>query len=320
MKLFKKTNPPASPGRVRDPQQRMAQMGQNRTFSYHAVRSQAEIATGREAVQNKPAIRRIPTRLQRLRKHAGWFLLGLALLGLLVYELQLSTTPHVVALTKSSDMPFLQESAVYQQAAKKLFGATAANRNKLTVDTSAITAVMKAQFPELDEVSVTLPIIGGTPTMYVRPADPALVLAATNGTFVVDEYGRALAQASGSAGSTQMSHLGVPTVTDQSSLSAKLGQQVLPSDATTFISTVTAQLKAKGVNVQSMTLPAAAGELDVYIAGQTYFVKFDLQEGGEDSANVQTGTFLAVKHRLEQQGKQPAQYVDVRLEGRAYWR
>jgi hypothetical protein len=295
-------------------------MGQNKTFSYYASRSQSEVATGREALQNKPAIRRIPTRFQRLRAHAGWFMLGLAVIAVVIYELQLSTTPRVVALTPSSDAPFLQDSATYQREAQKLFEASAANRNKLTLNTTEITAMMRQKFPELEEVSILLPVLGSTPTMYVRPADPSLVLAATNGTFVVDEYGRALAELKNNASATQLGKLGVPTVTDQSSLSAKLGQQVLPSDATKFIATVMGQLKAKGVSVQSMTLPAAAGELDVYISGQAYFVKFNLQEGGAEVADVQAGTFLAVKHQLEQQGKQPSQYIDVRLDGRAYWK
>jgi hypothetical protein len=309
-------------GRTRD-SQRMAQMGQNRTFSYHAARSQSEVTIGREAVQNKPPLRRLPTRFQRLRKHTGWLIGFVVLLGLVVYEMQLSTTPKVVSLSKTSDIPFLQESTVYQQAARKLFGASAANRNKLTVDTAQIATVLQVQFPELDKASIALPLIGSVPTVYIRAADPALVLAASNGSFVVDRNGRALAEAN-HANSVKLAELSVPTVTDQSNLEVKLGQQVLPKDAAVFIGTVVSQLHAKGVEVQSMTLPMAAGELDVYVTGKSYFVKFNLQQngqqGGEDEANVQAGTFLAVKHDLERQGKQPSQYVDVRLEGRAYYR
>jgi hypothetical protein len=308
-------------GRARNQQERIPQMGQNRTFSYHAARSQSEVTTGREATQNKPAIRRLPTRLQRLRKHAGWLVLIVIFLGVVVYELELSTMPRVVSLAESSDQPFLRETAVYQDAAQKLFAASATNRNKLTVDSSQIALLMRVQFPELAEVSVALPIIGDRPTVYVRPADPALVLAATNGTFVVDENGRALATLTGgSAGLASLAKIGVPTVTDQSSLSAKLGQQVLPKDVASFIDAIAAQLKAKKIELQSMTLPTAAGELDVYVAGQTYFVKYNLQEGGAEAANAQTGSFLAVKRQLEQQGKKPSQYIDVRLSGRTYWK
>ena len=65
-----------------------------------------------------------------------------------------------------------------------------------------------------------------------------------------------------------------------------------------------------------MTLPPAASELDVKIAGKPYFVKFNLQA---DDARRQAGTFLATQAQLQRKGITPAQYIDVRVEGRAYY-
>lgn len=304
-------------GRSREPRQRLAPSAPNRAFSYYSNRSQTEQTTGREALYTKPAIRRLPTRFQRLRQHAGWFVGVAAVLALTVYQLQLSTTPKIVSLAASSDAPFLQDAQIYQQAGSQLFNASAANRNKLTVNATDIAAQMQRQFPELQEVAVSLPIIGATPTLLVRPAEPALVLTAANGTYVVDTNGRALAEAT--AG-TNLSRLKVPTVTDQSSLQVRLGTQVLPRTATAFISSVTSQLAAQQLTVKSMTLPAAAGELDVYIANSPYFIKFNLQEGGAESAAKQAGRFVAVIKQLSKAGTQPTQYVDVRLDGRAYYK
>lgn len=323
MKLFRRTKTDIrsanGPGRrPRDPQrQAMPSVGQNRTFSYYAARSQADFNTGREAVQEKPPLRRLPTRFQRLRKHSPWLLAGLLLVALMVYELQLSTTARVVSLARSSDAPFLQDSKVYQQAASQMFAETASNRNKLTVNAADIAARLQQRFPELQEVSISLPVIGDRPTIFVRPAEPAMVLAASNGTFIVDENGRALAEAT--AG-TNLRRLQVPSVTDQSGLSVKLGKQVVPRSAAAFINTVATQLQAQKIGVQSMTLPVAAGELDVYIAGKPYFVKFNIQKGNEDSPLVQTGTLIALLRKLEREGTAPSQYVDVRLEGRAYYK
>lgn len=304
--------------RGRDPQRSVTgNVGQNRTFSYYAARSQSEITLGRETVQDKPPIRRLPTRFQRLRKHSGWLLGLLVLSAVVVYELQLSTTPKVVSLVASSEAPFLQDSSIYQQAAQQLFAESAANRNKLTVDASTIAHRLRQRFPELQEVSISLPVIGDRPTVFVRPAAPAMVLAARNGTYIVDENGRALAEVK--AG-TNLQRLNIPSVTDQSGLAVKLGDQVLPRNATAFIGLVAEQLKTQKVNVQSMTLPAAAGELDVYMVNRPYFVKFNIEEGTEDSALMQAGTLLAVLKKLDREGKAPSQYVDVRLEGRAYYK
>lgn len=323
MKLFRRSKPDAQSAtglgrRSRDPQRRtLPNVGQNRTFSYYAARSQAELNTGREAVQEKPPLRRLPTRFQRLRKHSPWLLGGLLVLALGVYEMQLSTTAKVVSLAHSSDAPFLQDSKIYQQAASQMFAETASNRNKLTVNVADIASRLQQRFPELQEVSISLPIIGDTPTIFVRPAAPAMVLAASNGTFIVDENGRALAEAT--AG-TNLRRLQVPSVTDQSGLSVRLGKQVVPRSAAAFINTVAMQLQAQKIGVQSMTLPVAAGELDVYISGKPYFVKFNIQKGSEDSPLVQVGTLIALLRKLEREGRAPVQYVDVRLEGRAYYK
>ena len=318
MRLFRRTKADAQPGRRRDPQrQAMPNVGQNRTFSYYAARSQAEFNTGREAVQEKPPLRRLPTRFQRLRKHSVWLLGGVLLLALIIYDLQLSTTPKVVSLTRTSDTPFLQDSKVYQQAARQMFAETASNRNKLTVNAADIAARLQQHFPELQEVSVSLPIIGDTPTIFVKPAAPAMVLASNNGAFIVDENGRALAEVTASS---NLRRLQIPSVTDQSGLSVKLGKQVVPRSAAAFINTIAMQLQAQKIGVQSMTLPVAAGELDVYIAGKPYFVKFNIQKGSEDSPLVQVGTLIALLRKLEREGAAPSQYVDVRLEGRAYYK
>lgn len=296
---------------------RMPEVGQNRTFSYYASRSQNEFNLGREAIQNKPPARRIPSKLQKLRRHSGLFFLAVVGLIFVVFEMQLSAVPKVVALTNVSDAPFLQSTDVYQREAAKLFQSSLSNRNKFTVNAPAIESALQAKFSELKDVSVALPILGHQPVVYVQPASPALILAADNGTFVIDENGRALIKADAT---TQLDNFKVPTVTDQSGLQLRLGKQALAHATTTFIQTVIRQLQAQHISIKAMTLPAASSELNVYITGQPYFVKFNLQDASPSAANVQTGTFLALKQHLQDARKTPGQYIDVRLPGRAYYK
>jgi hypothetical protein len=295
----------------------MPEVGQNRTFSYYAARSQNEYNVGREAIQNKPPARRLPTKLQRLRQHSVAFFLVVVALILIVFEMQLSAVPKVVALTNTSDAPFLQSTDIYQREAAQLFQGSLSNRNKFTVNAPAIESALQAKFPELKDVSVALPILGHQPVVYVQPASPALILAADNGTFVIDENGRALIKADAT---TQLDNFKVPTITDQSGLQIQLGRQALAHQTTAFIQTVVRQLQARHISVKAMTLPAASSELDVYIGGKPYFVKFNLQDTESNAANVQTGTLLALKQYLERRQKTPSQYIDVRLSGRVYYK
>jgi hypothetical protein len=90
----------------------------------------------------------------------------------------------------------------------------------------------------------------------------------------------------------------------------------LPAASVGFIQTVIAQLAAKQFVVSGMTLPAAASELDAQLAGQPYFVKFNLES---DNPRGEVGTFLATIAQLRRQNIVPAKYVDVRVDGRAYY-
>jgi hypothetical protein len=84
-----------------------------------------------------------------------------------------------------------------------------------------------------------------------------------------------------------------------------------------FIKTVAAQLSAQHIGVKAMVLPPAADELDVYLAGQPFYGRFNLETG---TALQQTGTFVAVWRQLQGQGTTPRDYIDVRIDGRAYYK
>jgi hypothetical protein len=231
--------------------------------------------------------------------------------------MQLSDSPSVVSLVASSDTPFLRANEEYSKAAGKLIDGSALNRNKLTVDTGAISKGMLRQFPELQSVTVSLPLLGHTPTIYIRPADPAMVLAAGNDSYVIDLQGRALSQAGSAAGLERMK---IPTVTDRSDVAVTLGQQTLPRRTAAFVAEVSRQLQAHDVDVKAMIMPAGAGELHVYVNGASYFVKYNIQDEAGQAAETQTGTFLAARKYLAGRAQTPAQYIDVRLQGRAYFR
>lgn len=294
---------------------------QNRMFSYYANRSQSELNIGREVMLDKPTRKRVPGKLRQLRTHAALLFGAVFVLGVVIYNLQLSSQPTIQSLVSSTDAPFLQPSQTYQQAAEQLIRGSALNRNKLTINTSDITDKLRQQFPELQSVTVTVPLLGDRPVIYIRPADPAMVLAASSGTFLIDRQGRALSEA---GSQSQLDALGIPTVTDQARLQIRLGDQVLSRDTAVFIATVSRQLQASDAKITAMILSANGSELDVYPAGKPYFVKYNLHAGAEtaaeDAAATQTGSYLAVRKHLDAKRVVPRQYIDVRLAGRAYYK
>lgn len=282
-------------------------------FSYHANRTDQEVNLGR--LQPRDQDNRHRERLIRYwRQRLGMLLAGLVLIVCVLDVLHLSPNPQVVTLASSSNSSFLQSTKVYQQAAQKLFAASILNANKVTINTQAIQAAMKRQFPELADVSITLPLMGHHPVMYIAPTQPGLLLKASNGDFILDENGKALLTA---AQVDNLTRLDLPVVTDQSGLKVTPDAPVLPSSSVSFIETVVRELQAKHIAISSLTLPSAAYELDVTPSGAGYYVKFNMHD---NTALQQVGTYLATGQRLASQSIKPSAYIDVRLAGRAYYK
>ena len=286
------------------------------TFAYRARRSEAERNTGRQA-QGESSAPKPPRRpgfkhfwLQR----TGLIILVLAALASAVNVLSLSTDAKVIPLTTSSSQTLLRPASVYEAAASRQLSHSVWNYNKITINASGLSRQLLSQFPELSSVSVTIPLLAHRPLVYVEAAQPALILISSNGSYIVDTSGKALISAATPVG---LNRPQLAQLTDQSGLRIQTGKQALPASDISFIQDVIAQLAAKQYTVSGMALPAAASELDVKLKGQPYFVKFNLDS---NNPRGEAGTFLATIAQLKRQNITPAQYVDVRVDGRAYYK
>ncbi|PIZ61598.1 hypothetical protein COY17_04040 [Candidatus Saccharibacteria bacterium CG_4_10_14_0_2_um_filter_52_9] len=242
----------------------------------------------------------------------GLLVLLVAALASAVNILSLSSNAKVLPLT-SDKSALLRTSDVYETAANKLLAGSVWNRNKITINTASVSQRLMEQFPELSDVSVTIPLLAHRPLIYVQPAQPALVLVNASGAYIVATSGKVLLKGADvvSLGQPQL-----PSLTDQSGLPLKLNKQALTAANVGFVQEITAQLAAKQLTIASMTLPASASELDVQLAGQPYIVKFNLQA---NDARKQAGALLATLNELRKQNATPAKYIDVRISGRAYY-
>jgi hypothetical protein len=299
--------PPTSRRRL----QRDAEPEQQRPkFSYRSKRSETVLNTGRQLQRDlAPKVRHgFNFWLQRF----GLFILLIVAIVSLANILTLSATPKILPLNgqKSS---FLRNLDEYQSAGHEFLATSFLNRNKITVNSDKISSQMLARFPELYSASVTVPLLAHRPIIYVQSAKPVVIIVARNGAFVVGNTGKALIRGNDAAA---LGKYQVPVLTDQSGLKLKVDRQALSAKDVNFIQTIVAQLAAKQFTVAAMTLPAGTSELDVQLAGQPYTVKFNLQS---DKARQEAGTFLSTIASLKKQNITPTKYVDVRVDGRAYY-
>lgn len=302
MALFKKKQNVAPAGR----NPRVPSESRGAVFSYYSHRSGADGYSDHQSGGQAAA-----AHLSRWRYLPSY----LALLGLIIsagYVLSVDIRPRITI--KDNQSGILRNEQVYQEAGEALLGGSILNRSKITIDTLSISRRMAEQFPEVDAAVVTLPLMSRRPVISLIPAKPALVLTAGNGRYVLDDKGRAILSGSQAGSSRALADL--PQVADESGLEVEVGKGVLPKQSIDFIGGLLTQFDNKGLGVASLTLPALADELHVRIKGQPYFVKFNTSSDPRTAA----GTFLAVKERLEKDGQVPREYIDVRVEERAYYK
>lgn len=270
------------------------------------------IQTGRQIARSETAQK--TRKVSRYwRQRFGFAILLASAAFSLVYVSSLTAEPNIETVNSAAGRAVMQDESVYEVAATEFLEASVFNRNKITISTTGLASHMMQQFPELAQVQVGLPLLNHRVSVVLVPAEPILILATANGSYALDAGGTAL---STGAQLAKLSELNLPLVTDESSLEVKLRQQALSSSDVLFISTVLAQLDAQNIEVASLSLPAGLRQLDVRLKGEPYYVKFNL---ARNSSAQQVGTLIAVYDRLKQQGITPGQYIDVRVDGRAYY-
>jgi hypothetical protein len=238
----------------------------------------------------------------------------LLIIPIAAYIMTLGSSPVIAPLdSDSSTIGLLRSSDTYQKTATEIYRSTLLNRFKLTLDSNGFERQMKQKFPELSQAVITQPVFGRTPTVQIRASAPAILITSNFGDYVLDTNGKAVLK---NVNKTDVEKLQLLTVSDQSNIPIILGRGVLTQEEMSFMRTVRAQLQAQKVQVAALILPAAPNELDVKIAGASYFVKFDMQNDARESA----GAFLAVKQKLDQDHITPTAYIDTRVEGRAYYK
>lgn len=311
MKIRKIKNPSSvAPGRQRPSRHATERPA---AFSYYSRRSDELQATGRQIARTETAEQaRAVSRYWRQR--FGLATLLITSLICLIYISTLSTQPRVTVVAPSTGPAVLQDQEIYAAAASKVLASSVLNRNKITVSTAGLADSLSQQFPEIETVHIGLPLLTHRVTITITNAQPVMILATGNGSYALDAGGTALLTGSQLA---SLSSLNLPLVTDDSSVKVALRRQALTSDSVNFILTVVAQLQARQLAIETLTLPAGTSQLYVRLKGQPYFIKFNL---ASNSSRQQVGTLLAVYDNLQSKQITPGEYIDVRVDGRAYYR
>lgn len=229
----------------------------------------------------------------------------LSAFGFLLLIGTLTGTPSI----KLANQNNLQNSDTYKQSVANILGSSVLNRSKLTLDRQKIINDLKQSYPSITSVRIDTPLLSRNVQVTVESSEPALRLASGGKVYVLSDDGRVIGE-----DGLESAKDDLPLIEDKSSVTITTGKPALTSQQVLYIKEVIAQSKSRGLQPNAMELVAGGGELDVRYKELPYFVKFNFFEDARKSS----GTFFAVKDRLEIENNPPKEYIDVRVAERAY--
>lgn len=304
MSLFRKSTNNQSRRREKPPGSRPT------TFSYYARGSSSnENHTARRNEADTVSKR---NRYQLKFSHIPSYVALATIVLALGYSGLLQPSPKIVVLNVPNTVH--RDTKVYKHAVGAIWGKSIFNRTKFTVSTGGIRREIANSFPEIGDIQIELPLLGRRATVVLTPIKPALELVSVNGSFYVDLGGRVLAKTS----DLQKNDVkDLPFIRDESGIASDPGKNIMPSPDAKFLQSLYVYLRSENVAVETITLPAGAVlQADVRVTGQQYYVKFSLDSDPRQAV----GTYLASKEKLEMGGITPAEYLDVRVEEKVFYK
>ncbi|CAN5671735.1 hypothetical protein BH23PAT2_BH23PAT2_06640 [soil metagenome] len=274
----------------------------SRSFSYHSNRLRSEqTARHQETVQ--------------IKRRSRWYFLPsyVALMAIILcglYVITLDTSPQVrVSELAVSDSSIEGKTSGYEAYIASRLEDNVLRQTKFFVNTESLEQSFLREFPEIADISIIIPLISRDLVVDVIPAMAVVALEVNNNLYGVDAYGRVFTQ-------YQSFSQQAPVVNDVNTENIKLGSRVLPTQTVQFIDNLVYLMSEQDIEIDTMTLPQIANELHIKVRGETYIGKFDI---GRD-VRLQAGTFVAVRNQLREQNITPKNYVDVRVQERAFYR
>lgn len=274
----------------------------NPAFSYYAG---DKLRKADDNVKKRHSIDKKSTTISRLRLAPSLFAIAVILLSV-VYSTTLSSDVSVKFANGSNAYRTAED---YKYGVDLILGLSVWNNSKLTINARNTEAALLKAFPELDEANLILPIVGRRPTVVLHERAASMILTTPSNEYVIDTIGKIVATAKQLQSSERDKLF---SVQDQSGLDLHVGSQAITANTVAFIINARAQLKDKKLDIIQITLPPVPNEVDIRIKDQRYYIKTD----SSGDARLQIGGYLAVKA----DGVNPAEYVDVRVEEKVFYK
>lgn len=207
---------------------------------------------------------------------------------------------------------FPREKSSYENKIDELLKKSVFNKSKLTFDEAKLAAEVKKEFPEVNTIKVSVPLVRHRPTIEVTLAKPAAKLVTNEKAYILDGEGRALFEEAQAASALDVNSL--LAINDSSGHEITLGKPALTQAQIGFINELIGQVSTKDIKPRSFALSEGGTAVDVRFEEISYFVKFNFYADAKQSS----GAFIALYEQINSSGPKPQQYVDLRIPDKAF--
>jgi cell division septal protein FtsQ len=220
--------------------------------------------------------------------------------GVVIYGLW-----HSFEITKA-DVQSADRKAEITAETLKLTHAGLGQRNLLTLDSGQLESDLLRQDPLLRSVDVRRSWPHGLVVSSV-PKQPSMGWETGDQRYVLDRDGTVIGELAANSP--------LPVVTDGSNLPVKIGSQVVAARFVTFATDLVGALAGQGIAVKHMDVKDTTFDLSVS-TNKSFRLVFDTSRpvAGEIEDLKSILALLAVQHRA------PAEYIDLRIAGKAYYK
>ena len=277
-------------------------------FSYYARGNSP--ASDPNTDRNELAQHRLVKPKFRLSSVPGYIALLVAVIAV-VYSCTLQPNPRISVVNQPGTI--YRPNEEYQKAINTMWQKSVFNRSKLTFRSEQLQGEIMSQFNEIESVKIELPLLGQRPKVVLMPSHPAMHFVSSNGSFYVNSKGKVLSRTT----EVIQNQTDLPLVLDESRIPADPGKAIISETEATFLQKLSHHLREEGIAYESVVLPStAAKEADVRLPGQKYHLKFSMLTDPRQGV----GSYLAIKDKLAAENITPAEYIDLRVEEKVFYK
>jgi hypothetical protein len=267
----------------------------NRVYSYSDLSKKSEPSTPKN----------IKNRITKFQIMTRWIVVISGVLGT-GWLLSASTNP-IVRIGENEVI--IKNQSEYEETAKQFIKSSPLNRTKLTFDYLGFELMMKDKYTEISTVETSFALVGNRPVVRLMFHEPILIVESVGKRWLVDKWGVALSEVA-------EKDLTLPILTDEIGLAIEVGDYLLSSGDVELLLLIHKTAEEKGIGIDKYTTPLTSKQLNVRVAGEGYYTKFNLSEDKRE----QVGAWLVAREQLNKLGQTPTEYLDIRASGKAYWK